>query len=468
MVLSLNLLIITYDVPSSVKSGRGKPHKIVNVNKVFILFTNDYLSEYTNPKKSIGLNEHDFVELAKTDFNCFNLNHGAKHFFNLIADDNLYDLNGCYNIYRTIYGYDDIVYEDSLESMKSSEDSIYTKEMRDANDNKMADYIAEDAADDAITQASAIMDMARLEEMLNVTGYTLKSFMTQYVVVPPMILRPIGDVRNPFRAFTKILKTILNASTGDISGVYNIIDAETRQKKPSRNNKKQGKTIIQEFTSHNTKTSVLRDLVLAKPVSYSGRSVISVDPTLKLGTAKIPAIMLVTIFREHLIAALSKADNTKLYACMPKNTEGEIDTKVAGSVLAAIVNCDLATSMNKYAFINNLANSSSYKSMSPSEKDNLFTTLKDELYNMLTELSRKYPVLLSRDPALWALSIRGVIFIPSSGYTIRIHPLLCMGFNADFDGDQMSCVAPIHAHARDIVIVIISVIPFRVPSNTPL
>lgn len=425
--------------------GKGqKQTKTVKVNNVFFLVANDFYDGKVVDQLTIK-------NIAKNVFNCNNLDRGAEHFFTLLADENLYDLKGAYEIYKEIYYGYDISYEDSLSSMSTSEEKLYKSELKSQGNNNNVDYLDDSDVDSAITQASAVMDMARLEEMLFVTGYTLKSFMTQYVVAPPMILRPIGDSHNPFRAFTKVLMNILNASTSNISDVYDLIERETKQKKKSRNPRKQSKTVIQEFTSHNTKTSVLRDLVLAKPVSYSGRSVISVDPTLTLGECKAPAIMLVTIFKEHLIKMVQDYDNTTIHQYTPKDDSGKINKKAVGTLLSAIVNCDLSSAVNKYAFIDNLSDSASIKKWDNRSKENLFLKLKEELYDMLIELSKRYPMLLSRDPALWELSIRGHKFIPSNGYTIRIHPLVCMGFNADFDGDQMSGIFAMHGKARKII-----------------
>lgn len=439
------------EISVSYKIDGTTEQKTIVVNNVFFLVTNDYRNHSEKGKLSddpFESNERFIKNLAVTRYNCTNLDYGAKHFFNLLADDNLYDLEWAYNIYKAIYQNYDLHYEDTSESMSRSEESLTNEEYWSQNDD--SDYFDDSVVDSAITQASGIMDMARLEEMLYVTGYTLKSFMTRYVIAPPMILRPVGDARNPFKAFTKVLQNILSNSTGDIEVVYNLIERETKQKKPTRNSKKQVKTVIQEFTSHNTKTSVLRDTVLAKPVAYSGRSVISVDPTLNLGECKLPTIMLVTIFKEHLIKMVQDSTNTAIYNHAPRIGD-KVIKKATGNLLTAIANCDLRTAVNRYAFIDNLNDSESVKRLSISEKERLFVTLKQELYDMLTELSNKYPALLSRDPALWELSIRGHKFIPSNGYTIRIHPLVCMGFNADFDGDQMSCIFAMHGKARKTI-----------------
>lgn len=410
----------------------------LSINKVFVLFK--------NPNYALKLK-------------CYNADKGGNNFFDVIGNEELYDLNGALEIYRSVYNNntikDDIVmdkaandrYDHAMRAMSKSEDAIFFEDDNDIEN--AADRYSPAELSSMLTGYKP--DHMRLEEMLQVTKYTLKSFMSQYVMVPPMILRPVTNDHGTYRAFSKVLSSVLANSTGDVMTIYKILATEL---KPNKNKKKnaQGKTLITELTSHKNKTSVIRDSILAKPVSYSGRSVISVDPTLNLGECKVPALMLVTIFMEHLLELIHTKNDSLIYNRVTANDTRRYNKGTAREFINGIVTGDLDSSVGALNIIDDYPlNVEKSVKLSISSKLVEFNKVKKELYEMLSDLSERYPVILSRDPALWLLSVRGHKFIPSEGYTIRIHPLVCMGFNADFDGDQMSAIFPMHKHAREVL-----------------
>src|SRR3990172_6583239 len=65
-----------------------------------------------------------------------------------------------------------------------------------------------------------------------------------------------------------------------------------------------------------------------------------------------------------------------------------------------------------------------------------------EVFDILEEITTNHPVMLNRAPTLHKLSIQAFYPVLIEGSAIRIHPAVCSGFNADFDGDQMA----VHVH----------------------
>ena len=71
-----------------------------------------------------------------------------------------------------------------------------------------------------------------------------------------------------------------------------------------------------------------------------------------------------------------------------------------------------------------------------------------EVYEILEEIIRDHPVLLNRAPTLHRLGIQAFEPVLVEGKAIRIHPLVCAAFNADFDGDQMAVHVPLSFEAQ--------------------
>src|SRR5205814_4539192 len=73
---------------------------------------------------------------------------------------------------------------------------------------------------------------------------------------------------------------------------------------------------------------------------------------------------------------------------------------------------------------------------------------KPEVWDILGEIIENHPVLLNRAPTLHRLGIQGFEPVLVEGKAIRIHPLVCSAFNADFDGDQMAVHVPLSFEAQ--------------------
>ncbi len=73
---------------------------------------------------------------------------------------------------------------------------------------------------------------------------------------------------------------------------------------------------------------------------------------------------------------------------------------------------------------------------------------KPEVWDILEEVIKEHPVLLNRAPTLHRLGIQAFEPVLVEGKAIKIHPLVCTAFNADFDGDQMAVHIPLSPEAQ--------------------
>jgi len=136
--------------------------------------------------------------------------------------------------------------------------------------------------------------------------------------------------------------------------------------------------------------------LLGKRVDYSGRSVIAVDPDLKLWQCGLPKKMALELFKPFIIQRLLKKEE----AYNVRKANDLIDEKT------------------------------------------------DEVWEALEEVVRDKLVLLNRAPTLHRLGIQAFAPMLTEGEVIKIHPMVCKAFNADFDGDQMAVHLPLTEEAQ--------------------
>ncbi|MAZ57968.1 MAG: DNA-directed RNA polymerase subunit beta' [Flavobacteriales bacterium] len=139
-----------------------------------------------------------------------------------------------------------------------------------------------------------------------------------------------------------------------------------------------------------------RQNLLGKRVDYSGRSVIVVGPELKLHQCGLPKKMALELFKPFIYNKLEE--------------RGYVTTIKSAKKLV--------------------------------EKE------KSEVWDILDEVIREHPVLLNRAPTLHRLGIQAFEPVLVEGKAIKIHPLVCTAFNADFDGDQMAVHVPLSIEAQ--------------------
>lgn len=139
-----------------------------------------------------------------------------------------------------------------------------------------------------------------------------------------------------------------------------------------------------------------RQNLLGKRVDYSGRSVIVVGPFLKMYQCGLPKEMAIELFKPFVMKELVARD----IASNIKNAKRKIDRQ------------------------------------------------DDAIWPVLEEVIREHPVLLNRAPTLHRLGIQAFEPILVEGKAIRLHPLVCEAYNADFDGDQMAVHVPLSDEAQ--------------------
>jgi DNA-directed RNA polymerase subunit beta' len=139
-----------------------------------------------------------------------------------------------------------------------------------------------------------------------------------------------------------------------------------------------------------------RQNLLGKRVDYSGRSVIVVGPELKLNQCGLPKKMALELFKPFIY---NKLEERGLVSTI-KQAKEMVEKQVA------------------------------------------------EVWDVLEEVIREHPVLLNRAPTLHRLGIQAFEPVLVEGKAIRIHPLVCTAFNADFDGDQMAVHIPLSPEAQ--------------------
>ncbi|MEW5807575.1 MAG: DNA-directed RNA polymerase subunit beta' [Acidobacteriota bacterium] len=139
-----------------------------------------------------------------------------------------------------------------------------------------------------------------------------------------------------------------------------------------------------------------RQNLLGKRVDYSGRSVIVIGPELKLNQCGLPKKMALELFKPFIYNKLEE--------------RGLVTTIKAAKEMVELE--------------------------------------QPEVWDILEEVIKDHPVLLNRAPTLHRLGIQAFEPILVEGKAIKIHPLVCTAFNADFDGDQMAVHVPLSARAQ--------------------
>jgi len=139
-----------------------------------------------------------------------------------------------------------------------------------------------------------------------------------------------------------------------------------------------------------------RQNLLGKRVDYSGRSVVTVGPDLRLHQCGLPKKMAIELFKPFIYNRLLE----KGYVTTVKSAKKMVEKESA------------------------------------------------EVWDALDEVVREYPIILNRAPTLHRLGIQAFEPVLIEGKAIQLHPLVCTAFNADFDGDQMAVHIPLSVEAQ--------------------
>jgi DNA-directed RNA polymerase subunit beta' len=139
-----------------------------------------------------------------------------------------------------------------------------------------------------------------------------------------------------------------------------------------------------------------RQNLLGKRVDYSGRSVIVVGPDLKIYQCGLPKEMALELFKPFVMKRL-------------------VESGLAHNIKSA---------------------------------KRMVERVRTEVWDVLEEVITEHPVLLNRAPTLHRLGIQAFEPVLVEGRALKIHPLVCTAYNADFDGDQMAIHVPLSAEAQ--------------------
>ena len=157
-----------------------------------------------------------------------------------------------------------------------------------------------------------------------------------------------------------------------------------------------------------------RQNLLGKRVDYSGRSVIVVNPNLRLEQCGLPKKIALELFKPFVMKKL-------------------VDEGFAQNIKSAKTMVEKAS---------------------------------NEVWDILEEVIKNHPILLNRAPTLHRLGIQAFMPILVEGKAIQIHPMVCPPFNADFDGDQMAAHVPLSNEARaESMVLMLSVNNILSPAN---
>jgi DNA-directed RNA polymerase subunit beta' len=176
--------------------------------------------------------------------------------------------------------------------------------------------------------------------------------------------------------------------------VDSLIDSSQARQAKRRSNRKPLRSLSEMLRG---KQGRFRQNLLGKRVDYSGRSVIVVGPELKLNECGLPKDMALEMFKPYVLHQL-------------------ILQGIAPNVKSA---------------------------------KHLIERREPEVYDILEKEIKNHPVVLNRAPTLHKLGMQAFFPLLIEGKAIRLHPCVCSGYNADFDGDQMAVHVPLTVEAQE-------------------
>lgn len=235
-----------------------------------------------------------------------------------------------------------------------------------------------------------------------------KLLINEVIVLPPD-LRPVSKVNNKDGqvATDKINRYYVQILTKKESMRNTLIDIH-RQKSLYYSYFRQLQKDVFELYEHiiaklSKKEGLIRGSILGKRIDFSGRAVIAPEPMLKIDECSLPYFMVLELFKLQIARRLTEMEKFKL-------TNEAIE------------------------FVDSLIELSDYR-----------------LLKLCEEITKDEVCLLNRQPSLHRLGLVGFNIKVNKENTIKIHPLVCAGFNADFDGDQMAVYIPISKEAKSEV-----------------
>ncbi|WP_325321114.1 DNA-directed RNA polymerase subunit beta' [Kingella oralis] len=266
------------------------------------------------------------------------------------------------------------------------------------------------------TKIKKIAKRLKVLEAFQRSGMKLEWMIMDVLPVLPPDLRPLvpldggrfatSDLNDLYRRVinrNNRLKRLLELRAPDIivrnekrmlqEAVDSLLDNGRRGKAMTGANKRPLKSLADMIKG---KSGRFRQNLLGKRVDYSGRSVITVGPYLRLHQCGLPKKMALELFKPFIFHKLEQRELATTVKAAKKLVEQEVP----------------------------------------------------EVWDILEEVIREHPILLNRAPTLHRLGIQAFEPILIEGKAIQLHPLVCAAFNADFDGDQMAVHVPLSLEAQ--------------------
>ncbi|WP_404342263.1 DNA-directed RNA polymerase subunit beta' [Pseudoalteromonas mariniglutinosa] len=266
------------------------------------------------------------------------------------------------------------------------------------------------------TKRKKITKRLKLMESFHQSGNNPEWMIMTVLPVLPPDLRPLvpldggrfatSDLNDLYRRVinrNNRLKRLLDLAAPDIivrnekrmlqEAVDALLDNGRRGRAITGSNKRPLKSLADMIKG---KQGRFRQNLLGKRVDYSGRSVITVGPTLKLHQCGLPKKMALELFKPFIYGKLERRGMATTIKAAKKMVEREVA----------------------------------------------------EVWDVLDEVIREHPVLLNRAPTLHRLGIQAFEPVLIEGKAIHLHPLVCAAYNADFDGDQMAVHVPLTIEAQ--------------------
>ena len=283
-------------------------------------------------------------------------------------------------------------------------------------DNEVENVRRDMAATNSETKIKKLSKRLKILEAFNKSG--IKPEWMVFTVLPclPPELRPLvpldggrfatSDLNDLYRRVinrNNRLKRLLELKAPEIivrnekrmlqEAVDSLLDNGRRGKAMTGANKRPLKSLADMIKG---KGGRFRQNLLGKRVDYSGRSVIVVGPQLKLHQCGLPKKMALELFKPFIFSKLEIMGIASTIKAAKREVENETPV----------------------------------------------------VWDILEDVIREHPVMLNRAPTLHRLGIQGFEPVLIEGKAIQLHPLVCVAFNADFDGDQMAVHVPLSLEAQ--------------------
>ena len=302
-------------------------------------------------------------------------------------------------------------YEDDFEASMGAE--AVKKLLEDIDCEKLSEELKKDLETAQGQKRVHILKRLEVVESFRISGNRPEWMILDAVPVIPPDIRPLvqldggrfatSDLNDLYRRVinrNNRLKRLIELGAPDIivrnekRMLQEAVDALIRRGRPVTGPNNRPLKSLSDMLKG--KQGRFRQNLLGKRVDYSGRSVIVVGPELKMYQCGLPKEMALELFKPFVMKRL-------------------VETGAAGNIKAARKAVERA---------------------------------KSEVWDALEIVIKNHPVMLNRAPTLHRLGIQAFEPVLVEGRAIKLHPLVCTAFNADFDGDQMAVHVPLSAEAQ--------------------